>query len=79
MPDKGFQQVRYYGFYANKYKDKIIVRKLFNEKQLNRMKHDTIWTNGLMKAFGYNPTLCKCWTQMLLNYELSSFNNRGYG
>lgn len=80
IPDKGFQQVRYYGFYANKYKDKIDNGKLFSDKELNKMKHDTIWINGLMKAFGYNPTLCKCGTQMTLNYELSDFKNtRGYG
>lgn len=79
VPDKGFQQVRYYGFYANKYKGKLIPKKLFSDKELKRMKNDTIWVNGLLKAFGYNPTLCKCGTQMILNIELSQFEKRGYG
>ena len=40
------------------------------------MINDTIWVNGLKKAFGYDPTLCKCGTQMILNYELSDFHRK---
>lgn len=76
VPDKGFQQIRYYGFYSNKFKNKVEDKLLFSKGQLNQMHNDTIWVNGLKKAFGYDPTLCKCGTQMLLNYELSNFNRR---
>jgi predicted Rossmann fold flavoprotein len=43
---------------------------------LKRMINDTIWVNGLKKAFGYDPTLCKCGTQMILNCELSDFHRK---
>ena len=40
------------------------------------MLNDTIWVNGLKKAFGYDPLLCKCGTQMILNLELSDFHRK---
>jgi hypothetical protein len=73
IPDKGFQQIRYYGFYSNKFKNKIKNSLLFSEKQLTKMKRDTMWVQGLKKTFGYDPTLCRCGTQMLLNFELSMY------
>ena len=76
VADKGFQQIRYYGFYSNKFKDKVKDKPLFTDKELKRMINDTIWVNGLKKAFGYDPTLCKCGTQMILNYELSDFHRK---
>ena len=80
VADKGFQQIRYYGFYSNKFKDKVKDKPLFSDKELKRMLNDTIWVNGLKKAFGYDPLLCKCGTQMILNLELSDFHRKeGYG
>lgn len=76
VADKGFQQIRYYGFYSNKFKNKS----LFCEKELKKMLSDTIWVNGLKKAFGYDPLLCKCGSQMTLNLELSDFHRKqGFG
>ena len=40
------------------------------------MLNATIWVNSLKKAFGYDPTLCKCGSQMLINFELSFFNRK---
>lgn len=77
VADKGFQQIRYYGFYSNKFKDKVKDRPLFSGKELKRMSDDTMWANGLRKAFGYDPLLCKCGAQMVLNPELSDFRGRG--
>lgn len=76
IPDKGFQQIRYYGFYSNKFKNKVDNNLLFSKNQINNMYRATMWVDGLLKAFGYNPILCKCGTQMELNYELSYFNMR---
>lgn len=76
IADKGFQQIRYYGFYSNKFKNKFENNKLFTEKELNKMLNATIWVNSLKKAFGYDPTLCKCGSQMLINFELSFFNRK---
>lgn len=51
---------------------------MFKFEDLAEMQLNTVWVNGLIKAFGYDPTLCKCGTQMVLNYELSDFK-RGFG
>ena len=73
IPSKGFQQIRYYGFYSNKFKDKIYINKLFTDAQLSKMLDNTYWVNGLKSSFGYNPLLCKCGSLMILNLELSYF------
>ena len=73
IPTKGFQQVRYYGFYSNKFKDKISNNKLFSDAQLTKMLDNTKWVKGLMNSFGYDPTLCVCGSQMYINYELSYY------
>ena len=67
VADKGFQQIRYYGFYSNKFKEKVKNGLLFGDEELKRMADDTIWANGLRKAFGYDPLLCKCGSYMFLN------------
>ena len=78
VPDKGFQQIRYYGFYANRRAAKPKAAALFSPRQLARMEEDNRWAKGLMKAFGYDPTWCKCGARMELNYELSDFRGE-YG
>lgn len=78
VPDKGFQQIRYYGFYANKCKAEPKTGLLFSQGQLRKMAEDNRWANGLMKAFGYDPTWCKCGARMELNYELSDLKGE-YG
>lgn len=73
IPDKSFQIIRYYGFYANKYKDKITDKMLFSDAQLKKMKDNIYWVNGLISSFGYNPILCKCGSIMKVNFSLSYF------
>lgn len=73
IPSKGFQQIRYYGFYSNKFKEKISDKSLFSDAQLTKMLDNTKWINGLKNSFGYDPTLCVCGSQMFLNYELSFY------
>ena len=38
-----------------------------------KMRDNTLWINGLLSSFGYDPTLCVCGNQMLVNYQLYSF------
>lgn len=76
VADKGFQQIRYYGFYSNKFKEKVTNGLLFSDKELKRMADDTIWVNGLRKSFGYDPLLCKCGSYMFLNPKLSCYGKR---
>lgn len=73
IPDKNFQQIRYYGFYSNAFINKNSYKKLFTDAQLTKMLDNTKWVNGLKASFGYDPTLCVCGSQMLINYELSYY------
>lgn len=73
IPDKKFQIIRYYGFYANRFINKLENNLLFSSAELKKMRDNTLWINGLLSSFGYNPTLCVCGNQMLVNYQLSSF------
>ncbi len=69
--------VRYYGFYSNKFKDKVTNKSLFTDAQLKKMLDNTYWTNALKNSFGYDPTFCKCGHQMILDYSNSYFPTRG--
>lgn len=76
VADKGFQQIRYYGFYSNKFKAKVTNGLLFSDKELEKMSNDTIWVNGLRKSFGYDPLLGNCGSYMVLNPELSDYGRK---
>jgi len=73
IPSKGFQVIRYYGFYSNKFKEKVTDRRLFSSAQLAQMKDNTLWANNLMGSYGYSPLLCHCGAEMEVNYELSYY------
>ena len=74
IPEKHFVQVRYYGFYSNKFKPKDInTNKLFSKKDINDMIKKLSWTKGLLHSYGYNPLLCECGHEMIFNYESSYF------
>ena len=72
IPDKGFQTIRYYGFYSNKFSFPF-TNFLFSNAELSKMLHNTFWINGLLSSFGYDPTLCSCGSHMIINFELSLF------
>ena len=46
---------------------------LFDDATLTKMLDNTKWVNGLKNSFGYDPTLCICGSQMIINYELSCY------
>ena len=74
IPEKHFVQIRYYGFYSNKFKLKDTKNdKLFSKKDIDDMQSKLKWTNGLMHSYGYNPLLCECGHLMIFNYESSYF------
>lgn len=69
--DKGFHQIRYYGFYANKtdrIKDK---KKLLNINYISLLKHKLKWRIMLLDSYKYNPTLCYCGGTLFVNYQMS--------
>ena len=77
IPDKGFQQVRYYGFYSNKANPKsVFSKKLFTQKDVDEYILRLKWKYGLLYAFGYDPLLCECGATMVYNYEMSYIGER---
>ncbi len=76
IPDKWFPQIRYYGFYSNKFKNKLSFNKLFSIDELYKMKENTMWIQDLINSYGYSPILCFCGFEMTINYELSFYPER---
>ena len=80
IPDKGFQQIRYYGFYSNKTKiDTSKYKKLYTKIELNKFKSDNKWINKLRNSYNYSPLLCKCGATMVYNIDKSYFKDDGSG
>lgn len=77
IPDKGFQQIRYYGFYSNKTKSEPKKRKLFCKKEINKMSSLLKWENALLNAYGYTPLICSCGTRMELKPNLCYIPKKG--
>ena len=72
IPEKGFQQIRYYGFYSNaSYGKYIFGSKLFSTKDIDVLILRNTWKHGILWAFGYNPLLCQCGCEMVFAYEAS--------
>ncbi len=71
IPNKGFQQIRYYGFYANAYKTKGESIHLFSNQELRKMNALTKWTTALKNSFGYDPLLCRCGGHLYFEIEYS--------
>lgn len=80
IPDKYFNQIRYYGFYARKSISRQLNdnNSLFPIEELNKMLENTLWINGLKKNYGYTPLLCHCGHKMILNLDLSFFPKRRF-
>lgn len=74
IPEKGFQQIRYYGFYSNAiYQKYNCSSKLFSTKDIEELILRNTWKHGLLWAFGYNPLLCQCGCEMVFAYEASFY------
>ena len=78
IPDKSFQQIRYYGFYSNKSKNtSTYSTKLFSNKDIEHHILHLEWKFGLLYSFGYNPLLCECGHEMVYNCSKSYFPKAG--
>lgn len=74
IPENNFVQIRYYGFYSNKFaKKKNLFNRLFSNKDIEKMILRLERKKGLLYAFGYNPLLCECGAEMIYNQEKSFF------
>jgi len=74
IPTKGFQQIRYNGFYANKAKRKPkACGRLASDSELGEMRMLLRWEHSLMGTYGYTPLICDCGARMVLNPSMSWF------
>lgn len=74
IPENNFTQIRYYGFYSNKFsKKEALFNKLFSSKDIETMILKLKWKFGLLYSFGYNPLMCECGHEMIYNEEKSFF------
>lgn len=47
------------------------MQKLFSTSEIEDYVLRLKWKYGLLYAFGYNPLLCECGTEMIYNEEMS--------
>lgn len=74
IPENNFSQIRYYGFYSNKFSKKdALFNKLFSSKDIENMILKLKRKFGLLYSFGYNPLMCECGYEMIYNEEKSFF------
>ena len=57
----------------------LTFNKLFSTKDIDKMILNLEWKHGLLYAFGYNPLICECGTEMIYNYEKSYFPKKYEG
>ena len=78
IPDKGFQLIRYYGFYSNKSNLKnYITKKIFKKPDSSKIKSLQNWRKRLINTFHYDPILCHCGYLMNFNRKHSIFPKGG--
>lgn len=79
IPDKGFHQIRYYGFYSNKSNRTNDKPKLVSNSKIYFLKSKLVWRIMIIESFKFDPLLCACGSKMVINYELSYLNNKSKG
>lgn len=68
IPDKGFNMIRYYGFYCRPLRSSNKLFKLFNKIYFKSKQCINSWRNRLRFYFGYDPLICKsCGKEMVLD------------
>lgn len=74
IPNKGFHNIRYYGFYSKHSKiDTSSINPLYTTNELRKMKTNINWNKKMKLTYGYEPLLCTCGTTMEFCRELSFF------
>jgi len=77
IPDSGFQQIRYYGFYSNAWNARPEgAGRLFPDGEIMAMRKKNRWEDGIVEAFGYDPLICSCGRRM--EYVREKSNLEGF-
>lgn len=67
IPDKGFNVIRYYGFYCRPLRQSNKLFKLFSKNYFKARNCINSWRNRIRFFFGYDPLICKsCGKEMKL-------------
>ena len=71
IPDTGKHNIRYYGFYANKSKQRPIIRTikcpLYPNRGIRKMITELSWRNKILKSFNYDILMCdRCGNTLIL-------------
>lgn len=69
--DKGFHQIRYYGFYSNKTNKIKNITKLLHHNYIKHLKHKLKWRIMLLETFRFDPGLCYFGGKFIVNYDFS--------
>jgi hypothetical protein len=75
IPDKGFHQIRYYGFYSNRTSRIKSKPKLLNVGIIKVLTNNLKWRIMILKTFKYDVLLCSCGATLRLNIEHSFLPN----
>ncbi len=78
VPDEGFQQIRYYGFYSNRTTSRPNHRKMATEKEMDEVRRFLKWEQMLLSVYGYSPLICECGARMNINHSLSYYPGRTF-
>ena len=77
IPNKGFHNIRYCGFYAkHTNQDLSKLKKLYTTNEINKMKSNINWNKKLKLTYNYEPLLCTCGHYMKFCPELSFFPDK---
>ncbi len=74
IPNKGFHNIRYYGFYSKRsINDTSSLGSLYTKNELNKMKQNINWNKKMKLTYNYEPLMCACGHMMKFCPELSYF------
>ena len=77
IPNKGFHNIRYCGFYAkHTNQDLSKLKKLYTTMELNKMKSNINWNKKMKLTYNYEPLLCTCGHYMKFCPKMSFFPNK---
>lgn len=77
IPDKGFNLIRYYGFYSNKTIIKPKKIKLLTLHKVKELKASIKFRRQIISTFGFDLFKCRCGGTLKLDLELSYLPMKG--
>lgn len=75
IPEHHFKMIRYYGFYAKKYPNSLLLQLLTTPAKMTFRKKYSHWRARILLAFGFDPLSCSCGHTMTLLALFNPGNN----